>query len=132
MGIPKREGAERIDNAEQMTLLVRYEYGVDFVLMQDAFDFRDFRVGRHHLGLARHDVGNGEFKETVLRGLHGAAYVAVGDDAAHDAFLFCHAEAEAAVAHVDHSLAKLHCGRDYGQVFRAHHVACLRQEAFAE
>ena len=38
----------------------------------------------------------------------------------------------AAVAHVDHSLAKLHCGRDYGQVFRAHHVACLRQEAFTE
>ena len=120
------------ETAKQMVFSIDYEHRVNFVLVQYLFYFSNLRIRCHRLWGACHDVGYAEVEETVLRVLHGAAYVAVGNDAAHDAFLFCHAETKAAVAHVDHSLAKLHCGRDYGQVFRAHHVACLRQEAFAE
>ena len=115
-----------------MLLLVNHENTVYLVLMEHLFYVGNLHFRRHHLRRLRHDVGNGELEESVLRALHRTAYVAVGDETHHLAVNHRHTQSQSAVAHMYNGLAELRLRVYYRQVVGTHHVLSPGEQSSAE
>ena len=74
-------------------MLVYYQDGVNFVLMQYFFNLCNLGVGRYFLRGACHDVGYCELEEIILRIFHSSTYIAIGNNACNTIVLYGYAQA---------------------------------------
>ena len=76
---PLQHTAVMVDDTQQMSPGVAYQYGVYFVLMHNPLDLGDFGCRQDGLRFSGHDVAYGVIEELRLPPFHCAADVAVGD-----------------------------------------------------
>ena len=115
--------------AEEVTVGIYYEQGVNLVSLLNALYVGDFRVRADSLRVASHDVAHGVVEELGLPTLRGTTYVAIGNEA-HDATIFYgDSQSQLALADEDDSLAEVHLWRYDGQVVLVHHVLRRGEQA---
>ena len=76
-----------VDDAQEMLLVVHYQYGVYLVLVHDVLYLCNLGGWRHMLGSSGHDVAHSLVEEFCLPFLHGTTYVAVGNESDDTVFL---------------------------------------------
>ena len=70
--------AERLNYAQQMTLVVNDQHGMNIVLVKNLLYDDEFCGFGYALGLTGHDVGHADVVEVLVHSLHGTSDVAVG------------------------------------------------------
>ena len=115
--------------AEEVTVGINYEQGVNLVSLLYALYVGDFRVRADGLRVASHDVAHGVVEELGLPALRGPSDVAIGNEA-HDAPIFYgDSQSQLALADEDDGLAEVHLWRYDGQVVLVHHVLRRGEQA---